>query len=64
MPTGYASFAYDGVWSYALALDKLFKSYPAGLDTIRTNYTMRCVENYCIYKSDTPVSYGRQLTLK
>ena len=34
IPTGYASFAHDAVWTYALALDKLFN--PAGLDTIRT----------------------------
>lgn len=38
-PSGYASFVYDGVWAYALALDKLFKTNPAGLDTIRTNHT-------------------------
>ena len=38
-PTGYASFAYDGMWAYALALDKLFKSHPFGLDTIKTNQT-------------------------
>ena len=33
IPTGFASFAHDAVWTYALALDKLFN--PAGLDTIR-----------------------------
>lgn len=38
-PTGYASFAYDGMWTYALALDKLLKSHPFGLDTIKTNQT-------------------------
>ena len=37
VPTGYASFAHDAVWAYALALDKPFKAYPVGLDTIRTN---------------------------
>lgn len=40
-PTGYASFAHDAVWAYALALDKLFKAYPAGLDTIRTNQSTK-----------------------
>lgn len=45
-PTGYASFAYDGMWAYALALDKLFKSDPFGLDTIKTNQTTQWVAKY------------------
>ncbi|XP_078367736.1 uncharacterized protein LOC144651661 isoform X1 [Oculina patagonica] len=45
-PSGYASFAHDAVWAYALALDKLFKSYPARLDTIRTNHTTQLLKSY------------------
>ena len=41
VPTGYASFAHDAVWAYALALDKPFKAYPVGLDTIRTNHSTK-----------------------
>lgn len=45
-PSGYASFAHDAVWAYALALDKLFKSQPAGLDTIRTNHTTQLLKTF------------------
>ncbi|XP_068721735.1 uncharacterized protein [Montipora capricornis] len=45
-PSEYASFAYDGMWAYALALDKLFKSYPAGLDTIKTNQTTQLLKSF------------------
>ncbi|XP_032231213.2 receptor-type guanylate cyclase gcy-2-like [Nematostella vectensis] len=45
-PSEYASFAYDAVWAYALALDKLFGSNSSSLDTIRTNATTQRLKCY------------------
>ncbi|XP_029195937.2 uncharacterized protein LOC114961433 isoform X2 [Acropora millepora] len=59
-PTGYASFAYDGMWAYALALDKLFKSDPFGLDTIKTNQTTQLLKSFLQQTNFSGVS-GRVL---
>ncbi|KAJ7384954.1 hypothetical protein OS493_018642 [Desmophyllum pertusum] len=58
-PTGYASFAHDAIWAYALALDKLFKSYPAGLDTIRTNHTTQLLKKLPPARPTSVVCAGR-----
>ncbi|CAH3138826.1 unnamed protein product [Porites lobata] len=55
-PSEYASFVYDGVWAYAVALDKLFSTYPLGLDTIRTNHTTQLLRNLLQETNFTGVS--------
>lgn len=38
-PSDYAGFAYDAVWTYALALDKLIKENPEAVGDLHSNHT-------------------------
>ena len=38
-PSFYASYAYDAVWVFALALDKLLKEDPSRIESIHTDQT-------------------------
>lgn len=39
--SNYAGYAYDAVWTYALALDKLIKVYPEALNSIHSKNTAK-----------------------
>lgn len=37
--SGYAGYAYDAVWTYALAADKILKDYPEAFSDIHSQVT-------------------------
>lgn len=39
--SNYAGYAYDAVWTYAFALDKLLKEYPEAISDLHSDQTTR-----------------------